>query len=75
MTSNFNGPWLLIDDFNGTLSSADKVGGNLLGAYSSSVFLGSNVEELGLIPITQKGIRFTWNNHRKGKANIRAKLD
>ncbi|PON60277.1 Endonuclease/exonuclease/phosphatase [Trema orientale] len=72
MTSNFNGPWLLIGDFNGTLSSADKVGGNLLGP---SVSLRSNVEELGLIPITQKGIRFTWNNHRKGKANIRAKLD
>lgn len=75
VTSMFNGPWLLIGDFNGTLFSYDRLGGNHIGSSSSSAAFRFNVHDLGLIPLPQHGAHFTWDNRHSVMGNIRAKLD
>lgn len=70
----FNGPWLLIRDFNKVVSQADKVGGKPVASSSSSVLNGL-ITRRGLLDVGFHGCPFTWSNGREGAANIQAQLD
>ncbi|PON38261.1 Endonuclease/exonuclease/phosphatase [Trema orientale] len=69
-TSNFGGPWLLVGDFNRTLSEIDRAGGNPVGAYATSTSFRSSVHRLSLIQLARKGTRVAlsnWNKNQFGK--------
>ncbi|PON57973.1 hypothetical protein TorRG33x02_292330 [Trema orientale] len=49
MIEKFAGPWLLISEFNGTLSNLDRAGGNPSSSTAASRALQNNVQSMGLI--------------------------
>jgi exonuclease III len=72
--NSFNGPWLLLGDFNAILSAADKCGGRSFGSSSHLDFV-NFVQTNALVDLGFVGNNFTWSNHRHGRANIRERLD
>lgn len=72
--SSFNGPWMMIGDFNVVLHSADKIGGQPV-ASSNNGGLHIVINNNGLIDMGYEGYAFTWNNKRSGLANIQERLD
>jgi hypothetical protein len=70
----FRGPWLLIGNFNAIISSAEKKGGRNFGSPSHNVFV-DFVHCNGLTDLGYSGNPFTWNNKRKGRHNIKERLD
>lgn len=66
--------WMLIGDFNSLVSSADKLGGKTV-ASSSNGGLRRLMDDFALIDLGFVGHAFTWNNKRRGLANIQEKLD
>jgi hypothetical protein len=72
--AGFQGPQLLIGDFNAILSPAEKIGGRIFGSSSHSEFQ-DFVHANGLIDLGFYGNPFTWNNNRHGSFNIRERLD
>lgn len=70
----FDGPWLVMGDFNTVFSQADKIGGRPI-ASSSSGGLQKLIADHGLINLGFHGHPFTWSNGRVGDANIQARLD
>ncbi|PON31779.1 hypothetical protein PanWU01x14_367030, partial [Parasponia andersonii] len=46
-TSNFGSPWLLVPNFNGTLSGIDRASGDLIGACATFTSLRSSVHCIG----------------------------
>lgn len=68
------GPWLAIGDFNSVLSSVDKLGGKVV-ASSRNGGLRRIMEDHGLIDLRFEGHAYTWNNKRRGLANIQERLD
>lgn len=69
---SFDGPWMVIGDFNSVLTSEDKVGGQPV-ASSSNRGLSRVINHNGLMGF--EGFAFTWNNRRGGMANIQERLD
>ncbi|XP_059444796.1 uncharacterized protein LOC132176566 [Corylus avellana] len=72
--SSFDGPWLLLGDFNAILSSADKRGGRSFGSPSHFDFV-DFVHSNALVDLGFVGNKFTWSNHRLGRNNIRERID
>lgn len=56
------------------LEQKDKIGGRMV-AQSSSCGFRKLINDGGLIDMGFKGVAFTWNNKRSGKANIQERLD
>jgi len=72
--NSFGGPWLLLGDFNSILSPFEKSGGRNFGSSSHIDFV-DFVHSNALVDLGFVGNKFTWSNHRKGRANIRERLD
>lgn len=72
--NSFGGAWLLLGDYNSVLSSSEKSGGRDFGSSSHSDFM-DFVNSNALVDLGFVGNRFTWSNHRVGRANIRERLD
>jgi hypothetical protein len=72
--NSFGGSWLLLGDFNSILSPAEKSGGRPYGSFSHRLFE-DFVHSNGLLDLGFNGNKFTWSNHRLGRANIRERLD
>jgi exonuclease III len=72
--NSFGGPWLLMGDFNSVLSPAEKSGGRSFGSSSQGDFA-DFVQFNALVDLGFFGNKFTWSNHRPGRANIRERLD
>jgi hypothetical protein len=72
--SSFDGPWLLLGDFNAILSSAEKCGGRSFGFASYFDFV-DFVQFNALVDLGFVGNKFTWSNHRFGRDNIRERLN
>ncbi|GLT69224.1 hypothetical protein SLA2020_413920 [Shorea laevis] len=72
--NRFQGPWILIGDFNAILSSAEKKGGRNFGSPSHNSFV-DFVHSNGLVDLGYVGNPFTWNNNRQGTHNIKERLD
>ncbi|XP_059446389.1 uncharacterized protein LOC132177930 [Corylus avellana] len=72
--NSFGGPWLLKGDFNSVLSPAEKSGGCNFGSSSQGEFV-DFVQYNALVDLGFFGNKFTWSNHRSGKANIQERLD
>lgn len=70
----FDGPWLLIGDFNSILTGFEKRGGRHF-AMASHGGLQQVVDTNGLIDLGFIGHPFTWSNKRVGAANIQERLD
>ncbi|KAF6170652.1 hypothetical protein GIB67_001908 [Kingdonia uniflora] len=69
-----SGPLLILGDFNTIFENPDKVGGKPLRA-ASSTFAREVTQQAGLIDLGFSGHPFTWNNKRRGKDNIKERLD
>lgn len=66
--------WLIIGDFNMTLSSQDKLGGRIVSGPSRSRFRQFVVVN-ALIDICFIDSPYTWNNRRRGTANVQECID
>jgi hypothetical protein len=72
--NSFDGAWLLMGNFYFVLSPSKQSGGCSFGSNSHSYFL-DFVHTNALVDLGFVGNRFTWSNHRSGRANIRERLD
>ena len=72
--NTFQGPALFIGDFNSIMSQEEKRGGNPYAESSSGGFRGA-IEDMGLIDLGFSGNAFIWSNKRRGRANIKERLD
>ncbi|KAF6156613.1 hypothetical protein GIB67_014592 [Kingdonia uniflora] len=70
----YNGPWLLLGDFNTILDNNDKLGGKPFRA-ASCAFAKKVTQKAGLIDLGFSGQPFTWNNKRWREDNIKERLD
>ncbi|KAF6170453.1 hypothetical protein GIB67_036227 [Kingdonia uniflora] len=70
----YDGPWLILGDFNTILDRSDKLGGILFCA-ASCAFAKEVIQKTGLIDLGFAGQPFTWNNRRRGGDNIQERLD
>jgi hypothetical protein len=61
-------------DFNSVLSSTEKSGGRSFGSSSQDDFA-DFMQFNALVDLGFFGNKFTWSNHRPGRANIRERLD
>lgn len=69
-----NLPWVLIGDVNEPLEEKDKRGGRLINRNLAAQ-LSKTIDNCKLIDMGFQGPQFTWSNGRKGKANIRERID
>ncbi|XP_043705870.1 uncharacterized protein LOC122655670 [Telopea speciosissima] len=69
-----NEDWICYGDFNSFLSWHEKEGGDRSGKGDIAIFR-HMVDTCELLELESHGPAFTWNNKRKGAANIRIKLD
>ncbi|KAL0405295.1 UNVERIFIED_CONTAM: hypothetical protein Slati_3843400, partial [Sesamum latifolium] len=74
ISSSFDGPWLVMGDFNAVLSQQEKQGGRPF-ASTSRNWIGDDFDACNLIDFGFSGSRFTWSNKRSGLANIQSRLD
>lgn len=74
ISANFNGPWILMGGFDSITSHQEKSGGKPY-ASSFSRSLSSDLDNHGLMDLDFHGNPYTWNNKRRGMANIRERLD
>ncbi|KAL0312769.1 UNVERIFIED_CONTAM: hypothetical protein Sradi_5676200 [Sesamum radiatum] len=72
--NSFDGPWLVMGDFNDVLSQVEKKGGKPFASASRNA-LGDELNFCNLIDLGFSGYRFTWSNKRPGMANIQSRLD
>lgn len=70
----FDGPWVILGDFNTVLAQSDKQGGRPMTSSSRGGLQGV-IYDTGLIDFWFNGNPFTWNNRRFSSANIQARLD
>lgn len=70
----FDGPWLIMGDFNSIKSQSEKQGGRPF-ASSSNHNLFYELNNFGLIDLGFHGQPFTWNNKRSGLANVQQRID
>lgn len=73
LSINLNGPWLVLGDFNSTLSLAERKGRKCINRVEKGFIDCCRKLHLSDLPYT--GCHFTWLNRRKGLYAIRAKLD
>ena len=64
----------MLGDFNAILSAVEKCGGHSFGSSSHFDFV-DFVQSNALVDLGFLGNKFTWSNHRFGRANIRERLD
>lgn len=67
--------WMLVGDFNCTLSQMDKKGGRPFLDCPSSRSLHNLTFKQGLIDLGFSGPRFTWSNNRKSLGLVQVRLD
>uniref|UniRef100_A0A2N9IC90 Reverse transcriptase domain-containing protein n=1 Tax=Fagus sylvatica TaxID=28930 RepID=A0A2N9IC90_FAGSY len=74
LSDSFPGPWICVGDFNCIKEQSEKAGGKPF-ASSSNSELGGFLFDCNLIDLGFCGNSFTWSNKRKGRANIKERLD
>lgn len=74
IASAFDGPWLMIGDFNSIISQTEKIGGIPFASSSNHNFQ-NDLNGIGMIDLGFSGYAYTWNNKRSGCANIKQRLD
>ena len=67
-------PWVIVGDFNETLSAENKFKGRTVGV-SRSLLLKECLNNCNMIDIGFSSPRFTWTNKREGQALIQERLD
>ena len=67
-------PWVIVGDFNETLTAEDKFGGRVVGVNSSLCFK-ECLDNCNMIDIGFSGPRFTRTNKREVQALIQVRLD
>lgn len=74
IAQNFQGPWFVCGDFNMVFTQANKKEGTPMGNSSNGGYA-RMINDLGWIDIGFSGSPYTWNNRRRGAANIMERLD
>lgn len=69
-----NEKWIILGDFNTSLSSMEKAGGMPV-SNESGQDLADMINSLGLLNLDLLGDKFTWSNRRSGWDLIQVKLD
>ncbi|KAG8371223.1 hypothetical protein BUALT_Bualt13G0065400 [Buddleja alternifolia] len=72
--NTFNGPWLILGDFNAIFSQKEKKGGHQFVSSSFGGFKGF-IDEGDLVDLGFEGNPYTWSNKRGGVVNIQLRLD
>jgi hypothetical protein len=67
-------PWLCSGDFNETLQSHEKIGGNERQEWGTEGFR-EIVQYCGFTDLDHSWLPYTWNNRHQGQANIKVRLD
>ncbi|GLT58567.1 hypothetical protein SLA2020_314490 [Shorea laevis] len=70
----FNGPWLVIGDFNDVVDQVEKFGGAPVSQSRVRAYIDC-MTDCNLMDIGYTGGRFTWVNMREGNHIIRERLD
>ncbi|GAV65833.1 Exo_endo_phos domain-containing protein [Cephalotus follicularis] len=74
LAGQWSRPWICIGDFNQILRQTEKGGGCVRADGHIRAFR-ETLKEFQLVDLGFKGTEFTWNNGRKGKEFIKARLD
>ncbi|KAL0306821.1 UNVERIFIED_CONTAM: hypothetical protein Sradi_6099400 [Sesamum radiatum] len=74
IASSFDGPWLVMGDFNAILSQDENRGGRPF-ASASRNSLRYELDCCNLIDLGFSGPKYTWTNKRPGLANIQSRID
>lgn len=74
IATQWQGPWIVLGDFNAVLDSKDKRGGRSIAQNSSSPFR-TFLQHGGMIDLGFKGPTYTWKNRRAGHTNIQERID
>jgi exonuclease III len=74
LLESFEGPWVVLGDFNVILDDSEKEGGRI-GCSSMPSYLKDLLFDLGAVDLGFAGNKFTWSNRRWGKGSIRERLD
>uniref|UniRef100_A0A803Q5E0 Uncharacterized protein n=1 Tax=Cannabis sativa TaxID=3483 RepID=A0A803Q5E0_CANSA len=69
----FGGSWFIIGDVNFVLNGSERVGSK--GFDHFAPFISNLVFSCGLINLPIQGDKFTWENHREGRAHVKSALD
>ncbi|KAL5560653.1 hypothetical protein UlMin_036864 [Ulmus minor] len=72
MASRFDGPWLVIGDFNAVLCSSERVGGRVRDPLANYVL--EAMDNLGMIELNISRREFSWRNRREVR-HIHSKID
>ncbi|KAJ6736100.1 hypothetical protein OIU85_018321 [Salix viminalis] len=67
-------PWVVLGDFNATISTADRHGGDT-NWYGHMDDFPNCINQAKLLQISAKGLHFTWHNGQQNEATILRKLD
>ncbi|KAB5520122.1 hypothetical protein DKX38_024441 [Salix brachista] len=67
-------PWVVLGDFNATISTADRHGGDT-NWYGHMDDFPNCINQAELLQISAKGLHFTWHNGQQNEATILRKLN
>ncbi|KAG5557684.1 hypothetical protein RHGRI_007809 [Rhododendron griersonianum] len=70
-----NKPWLVVGDLNDTLNSSEGQSFAVDSSYSQRRKFARHINNCNLVDLGFSGPKFTWNNGRKGMANVQKRLD
>lgn len=68
-TVNYNGPWLIIGDFNSVLGVEDRLNGQPV-HHSEMTDFQNCIDDIGVGQITKRGNRYSWSNKRDSENRI-----